>query len=90
MAASPQFKVFHEDQYIAAFKHLLDAAQFISLEDGREVRLGHSARGLIWRNDPEWTTTVLADGPATYTGDEVCESYDVVLSKYYEIYPHSA
>ena len=86
MGASPKFKVFnHDGEYIAAFKSLNDAAQFIALEDGREVRLGHSSRNLLWRNTADWyavTTIRHDDGKVSHRwvdGRKVQDSFDVVV-----------
>lgn len=90
MGASPKFKVFnHDGEYIAAFKSLHDAAQFISLEDGREVRLGHSSRNMIWRNASDWYCVITdqhpsrnGDGTISHrwvSGRKVEESFEVVF-----------
>lgn len=90
MAGSPRFKVFNEQgDYIASFKDLLDAAQFISLEEGREVRLGHSKKNVIWAN---------VDGNFFYSvpegrwlrGTDVQNSFDYVLDRYIAKMPADA
>lgn len=52
MAASPQFKAYNEaGEYIAAFKHADDAANFVCIfEFGGTVRVGHSAKLTIYRS----------------------------------------
>jgi hypothetical protein len=89
MAGSPRFKVFNEQgDYIASFKDLLDAAQFISLEEGREVRLGHSKKNVIWTNNFElfWC----GQGLGWRKGTEVRQSFDHVLDRYIAIMPADA
>jgi hypothetical protein len=61
MAASPQFKVYNEaGEYIAAFRHADDAANFACVfESGGTVRVGHSAKLTIYRSQP-WTNETRA------------------------------
>ena len=71
MAASPQWKVFDSNgEYIASFKSVYDAAQFIALEDGRELRFGHSKKNTVWVQN--------------YTTHDAGESYDAVAEAAYE------
>ena len=50
MAASPQYKVFTADgTYVAAIKHLEDAAAFVSIQgEGSTVRNGHAKKNTLW------------------------------------------
>jgi len=49
MGASPSWKVYNNNgEYVASFKDIYDAAQFVSLEEGREIRYGHSKRQTVW------------------------------------------
>ena len=52
MASSPQFKVFVEKEYVAAFKHAEDAAMFVAARGSGVVRLGHSGPAL-WHEGHE-------------------------------------
>lgn len=53
MAATPKYKVFTADnEYVASFKHLEDAAQFVAFRgSGSTVRLGHSIK--LWTEGSE-------------------------------------
>jgi hypothetical protein len=50
MAASPQFKIFtRQNEYIASFKHVEDAIQFIAVRAaGTTIRFGHKRKDTLW------------------------------------------
>ena len=63
MAASPDFKVYHRNEYRAACKYVEDAAALVAvLGDGAQIRYGHRF--------PMWT-----EGAETQSAGE---SYDHV------------
>lgn len=51
MAASPQFKVYRDGEYVAACKYAEDAAAVIAATGSGEVRHGH--RVVVWREGRE-------------------------------------
>jgi hypothetical protein len=55
MAASPQFKVYTgEQEYVAAFRYLEDAALFVAVRGtGATVRRGHALKDVLWREGAE-------------------------------------
>ena len=55
MAASPKYKVFTAGgTYVAAIKHLEDAAAFVSFQgEGATVRNGHAKKRTIWTEGRE-------------------------------------
>ncbi len=50
MAGSPDWKVYREKEYVAAFKYAEDAAAFVGCMSG-EVRYGHNI--VVWREGCE-------------------------------------
>lgn len=50
MAASPRYKVYNDDdEYIASFKYIEDAAYFVGgMAAGYSVRLAHTKKSIIW------------------------------------------
>lgn len=55
MAATPRYKIYSgTGEYIAAIKHLEDAAAFVGIiGKGATVRQGHSPRDVIWAEGAE-------------------------------------
>lgn len=65
MAASPRWKVYDGDEYVAACKYLEDAAALVAFRgDGATIRDGHSARHTVWCEGAE-------DQPANESYDHV-------------------
>ena len=54
MAASPQFKVFHNEEYIAAFKDHLEAIRYVQVLGymSYSVRVGHAKKNTFWNYVP--------------------------------------
>lgn len=52
MAGSPDWKVYRDGEYVAAFKYAEDAAAFVSITGGN-VREGHRAARTVWREGAE-------------------------------------
>jgi|GEM_PF-2508119 hypothetical protein len=52
MAASPDWKVYRDNEYVAAFKYAEDAAAFVAITGGH-VRNGHRVRDTVWREGAE-------------------------------------
>lgn len=67
MAASPDWKVYNEREYIACFRYPIHAAMFIAALDQGEIRYGHSPKNVAWREGSEL--------------QKAAESYDFVAGK---------
>ena len=46
MAASPEFKVYREGEYVAACKYAEDAAALVAMRQSGQIRHGHSH--VVW------------------------------------------
>ena len=68
MAASPKWKVYSpENEYVAACKHVEDAAAVVALRgDGATIREGHTKATIVW-----------IEGTDGHAGD----SYDAVVDR---------
>ena len=65
MAASPQWKVYRDKEYVASCKYVEDAAAIVACSgEGATIRNGHREADIVWREGAE----------AIVAG----ESYDVV------------
>lgn len=54
MAASPRWKVYRGSEYLAACKHVEEAAVLVAfLGDGATIRLDHAARFTVWTEGKE-------------------------------------
>jgi len=53
MAGSPQYKLYRDGEYVAAAKHAADAAALIAVFGCGDVRCGHAARFILWREGSE-------------------------------------
>ena len=54
MAASPDFKVYFEKEYIAACKHVEDAAALVAFRGkGATIRHGHKVSSIVWTEGSE-------------------------------------
>lgn len=53
MAASPEFKVYRNGEYVAACKYAEDAAAIAGMYTGTEVRYGHRAKDRIFLEGSE-------------------------------------
>lgn len=52
MGTSSAWKVYDAyGNYVAAFVDVYDAAQFVALEDGRQLRYGHPVRNAVWTQE---------------------------------------
>ncbi len=51
--STPDYKVFRNDEYIACFRYLEDAAAFVSTSSGFQVRWGHAKRDTLWTEGSE-------------------------------------
>lgn len=51
MAAAPQWKVYHNGEYVAACKYREDAAALVAIFSGGIVKHGHSL--IVWREGYE-------------------------------------
>lgn len=63
MASSPKFKVYRGGEYVAACKHAEDAAALVAVSGG-EVRYGHGASSVVWREGEDGHAGDSYDGAA--------------------------
>lgn len=52
MAASPRWKAFRNDEYVASFHYIEDAALFVAATGG-DIRDGHAKKDIVWREGAE-------------------------------------
>ena len=64
MAGSPQFKVYRDKEYVAACKHLEDAAAIVAMGSSGQIRFQHT-RLVLWDEGRE--------------SQPAAESYDFVV-----------
>lgn len=54
MAGSPNFKVYFQKEYIAACKHVEDAAALVAFRGvGSTIRFGHRVSDIVWTEGSE-------------------------------------
>lgn len=74
MAGSPDFKVYFQKEYIAACKHVEDAAALVAFRgEGSTIRHGHRVSDVVWTEGSE--------------SQPAAESYDHVAEVVYERIP---
>jgi len=84
MGASPQFKVFTVDgTYVAAIKHLEDAAAFVSIQgEGATVRNGHAKKHTLWTEGVDGNAGESYDEAAATMRGVIYEQAAVVRREY--------
>lgn len=69
MAGAPVYKVYRDGKYVAACKHVEDAAMLVAGHDGATIRHGH-------------TFIVFTEGVDGRAGESYDAVYDIVNERY--------